>query len=385
MIHVQTGAERALSSPEGSLLGARIGLVANPSSIDGAFGSIVTRMAQHPQLDLVALYGPEHGVRGEAQAGEKVAGGVDTATGLPTFSMYGETQVPSPEMLEPIDVLVIDLQDIGVRYTTYLSTVANVMDACAAIGVGVKILDRPNPFPGQLVSGNLLEPRFTSFVGCHTMPILHGLTIGEFGRLYARDKGLPTPDVTPMEGWSRELWYDQCGLPWVLPSPNLPTLDSVTAYPATCLIEGTVLSEGRGTTRPFEFVGAPFVDPERLAAEMNSHSFPGVAFRPVWFQPSFSKHAGTVCGGVQVHVTDRETLDSVPVGVHLLATLRTLYPDDFAWLQPTGDRYFIDLLAGTDRLRKTIDTGGSVEDLLADWNQDANAFRDSRSDILLYD
>jgi uncharacterized protein YbbC (DUF1343 family) len=384
MPRVTSGAEVLLAQPAANLAGKRLGLVANPSSVTRSLHSVPTLLHQHSTLNLVALYGPEHGVRGEAQAGDHVDSAVDPATGLPMFSLYGETEKPTAEMLAPIDAMLVDMQDIGARFTTYISTVANLIDACAEHGTDVVILDRPNPLPGNTVAGNVLDPTYRSFVGCHTIPVVHGLTIGEFARLYARDSGLPEPEVIRLQDWSRDLWYDQCDLPWVLPSPNLPTLDSTTVFPATCFIEGTNLSEGRCTTRPFEFIGAPYVDADTLTDALRELALPGFAFRPVWFQPSFSKHAGTVCGGVQVYVTDRDNGDAVALGVHILATLNRLYPDDFAWRPPQNNRYFIDLLSGTDRLRTTIDAGTPVCALLDDWRGEAERFRHDRSDILLY-
>jgi uncharacterized protein YbbC (DUF1343 family) len=381
---VTSGLEKLLANPPRELRGRRLGLLTNPSGIDRRLRSSVNLIAAHPALGLTALYGPEHGVRGSAQAGEHVDAGVDPVTGLPAFSLYGDSRSPTAEMLEPIDTLVIDLQDIGVRYATYLSTVALVLDACARHGKDVMILDRPNPLGGVNVAGNILEPAFASFVGTHTIPILHGLTIGEFGRLWARDRNLTSPAVVTMDGWSRHLWYDQTGLPWVFPSPNLPTPDSVTLYPATCLIEGTILSEGRGTTRPFELIGAPWIDPEALANALNAVDMPEVGFRPATFTPTFSKHQGVPCGGVQIHIVDREALDTMRLGLTLLATVKALYADDFAWLPQQGERHFIDLLAGSASLRETIDRGDGIDDLLAAWVADADAFRSGRSDILLY-
>jgi uncharacterized protein YbbC (DUF1343 family) len=287
-------------------------------------------------------------------------------------------------MLSGVDVVVVDLQDIGVRYTTYLSTLAHVLSACAADGTGVIILDRPNPLGGATVRGNILEAGFESFVGIHAIPILHGLTMGEFGRLWAKDKDLPEPNVIGMVGWNREDLYDQTGPPWVLPSPNLPTLDSVLVYPATCLIEGTNLSEGRGTTRPFELIGAPWIEPEALVDELRRLDHPGLDFRPVYFTPAFSKHAGERCGGVQVYVTSRSVLESVAFGVALLRVLKEMAPDSFSWLPPANGRHFIDLLCGTDQVRRQIDDGSDLGPMMDQWREDALAFEQSRNDILLY-
>lgn len=384
MTAVSTGLDRFIEKPPGEVTGARLGLLTNPSGIDRQLRSAIDRLSGHPALTLAALYGPEHGVRGEAQAGEHVEGSLDPRNGLPVYSLYGATRIPSAEMLEGIDALVIDLQDIGARFTTYISTVAHVIDACAELGKRVVILDRPNPLGGARVAGNLLDLAYASFVGIHAIPILHGLTIGEFGRLWSRDHRRPAPLVVTMDGWRRDMWFDETGLPWVPPSPNLPTLDSTQIFPGTCLIEGTNLSEGRGTTRPFEVVGAPWVAPETLRDALNELDLAGVAFRPVSFTPMFSKHAGARCGGIQLYILDRDAFDAVAFGPLLLATLKRLFPDDFNWLPPDEGAYFIDKLAGGSDLRQAIDAGTPIEDLLSRWSRDAARFEADRSDILLY-
>jgi uncharacterized protein YbbC (DUF1343 family) len=384
MTHVDSGLDHFLANPPDVALGSRLGLLTNPSGIDHTFRSAIDLILEHPKLNLVALFGPEHGVRGEAQAGEHVEAGTDPRTGLPAHSLYGDTRRPTAEMLDGIDVMVVDLQDIGVRYATYLSSIAYVIDACADHGKQVVILDRPNPLGGTMVGGNLLDPEYASFVGIHAIPTVHGLTMGEFGRLWASDHQRPEPVIVPMGGWRRDMWYDDTDLSWVFPSPNLPTLDSVELYPATCLIEGTVLSEGRGTTRPFEMIGAPWIEPETLAGEFRQLNVPGVAFRPVYFTPAFSKHEGERCGGVQLYVTDRSAFDGIALGPHMLATIKRLYPDDFAWIQPRNVKYFIDLLAGGTELRTTIDEGGSIDRMLESWQAESQAFTDRRKSVLLY-
>ncbi len=384
MTSVRTGLDRFIEEPPAEAKGARLGLLTNPSGIDRHLRSAVNLLSAHSSISLAALYGPEHGVRGEAQAGEHFEGGFDARSGLPVHSLYGETRIPSADVLDGIDAMVIDLQDIGARFTTYISTVAHVIAACADLGKGVIILDRPNPLTGTRVAGNVLDPDYASFIGIHHIPTLHGLTIGEFGRLWVRDHQLPMPTVVPMEGWRRDMWFDETGLPWVAPSPNLPTLDSTIIYPGTCLLEGTNLSEGRGTTRPFELIGAPWVDPETLTDALDALTLAGISFRPVFFTPMFSKQAGLRCGGVQVYVTNRDGFDAVAFGPLLLATLKRLYPDDFAWLPPEEGSFFIDKLAGGSGLRETIDAGTSVDYLLSQWSREAAAFERNRSDILLY-
>jgi uncharacterized protein YbbC (DUF1343 family) len=381
---VTPGLERFLADPPENARGGRIGVLTNPSGIDRLLRSTVDLLIDHPKLHVTALFGPEHGVRGEAQAGEHVGGRVDCQTGLPVHSLYGENRAPTAEMLNDIDIMVIDLQDIGVRYATYLSTVALAIDACSVHKKQVIVLDRPNPLGGNRLAGNIVEPAFASFVGIHPIPILHGLTIGEFGKRWARDHQLDQPIVVTMDGWNREMWFDQTGLPWAPPSPNLPTLDSVTLYPATCLVEGTILSEGRGTTRPFEIVGAPWIVPRDLANSLASIGLDGIGFRPLSFTPIFSKHRGERCGGVQMYVHNREEFDAVAFGPRLLATIQGLYPGLFAWLPPTDDDYFIDKLAGSSSLRTTIDAGGSIDELLDHWRIQSDDFGASRADILLY-
>lgn len=383
---VRTGLDRLLASPPSSIDGATVGLLTNPSGMSAGFRPAVDLLHQAEALKLAAIFGPEHGVRGAAQAGEPVGSTIDARTGLPMYSLYGATMTPDGEMLAGLDALLIDLQDIGVRYATYATSVARAIDGCAARGVKVVILDRPNPLNGDTVQGNLLNPAFGSAVGFHDVTIRHGLTLGELALLYARDHHLPQPEIVAMEGWRRHHWYDDTGLPWVLPSPNLPTLEGVTLYPGTCLVEGTNCSEGRGTTRPFELIGAPWIDPDLLAARLRQARLPGVAYRAAYFMPTFSKHAGQRCGGVQIHITDRQTLDATALGVHLLAALMAAEPESFAWVPPNHeDRpYFIDLLAGGDTLRTTLNGDGSIDALLASWGDDGRAFAKRREDVLVY-
>lgn len=383
---VQTGLDRLLAAPPAALQHARIGLLTNPSGIAADFRPAVDLIHQSGAMKLAAVFGPEHGVRGDAQAGEHIGSTIDARTGLPMHSLYGATMTPDAAMLAGLDALLIDLQDIGVRYATYATSLARAIDGCAAHGVPVVILDRPNPLNGETVQGNLLDPAFISTVGFHEVCIRHGLTLAELGRLYACHRQLPEPEIVAMQGWRRRDWYDETGLPWVLPSPNLPTLEAVALYPGTCLVEGTNCSEGRGTTKPFELIGAPWIDPDRVAARLQQGNLAGVAFRSAFFTPTFSKHAGQHCGGVQIHITDRQRLDAVALGVHLLAALMAEHPEDFAWLPPNHeDRpYFIDLLAGGDTLRTTLTDGGSVADLLASWREEAQAFAHQREDVLVY-
>ncbi|TMG48014.1 MAG: DUF1343 domain-containing protein [Chloroflexi bacterium] len=381
---VRSGLEVLLADGSTLLAGKRIGLVTNPTGVDGRLRSAVDLLRSNGRMQLVALFAPEHGIRGEAQAGAPIADTVDQRSGLPVHSLYGATRKPTPAALAELDAIVFDIQDVGARFATYISTLALVLEAAADVGTLAVVLDRPNPLNGVDVEGGSLAEGFASFVGMYAAPIRHGLTMGELARLFAVERGLPRPTIVAMEGWKRELWFDETGLPWVQPSPNLPTLDAVTLYPGTCLVEGTSVSEGRGTTRPFELVGAPWIDPFALAEDLGARRIPGVRFRPVYFTPTFSKHAGVSCGGVQVHVVDRLALRPVALGLHLLVALRSQDPRSFSWRQNSDGRYVIDLLYGTDRLRRSMEEGLSASDLAAASAADVADFERRRADVLLY-
>ena len=381
---MQTGLEVLLAEGQPALRGARTGLISNHSAIDHRVQNAVDLLHASNVVELVALFGPEHGVRGDAQAGVKVAGAVDQRTSLPVYSLYGETQRPTPEMLHGLDALVFDLQDIGVRYATYISTMAHALEAASDAELPFVVLDRPNPLNGNGIEGNQLDPDFASFVGVHPIPIRHGMTAGELARLIAAERGWTEPIVVPMRGWRRDRWFDETDLPWVQPSPNLPTLDSVTLYPGTCLIEGTNVSEGRGTTRPFEYIGAPWLDPFALADAMDRRDLPGCGFRPAYFTPTFSKCAGEVCGGVQVHIFDRDSLCPAELGIHLLHAIRSLDPQSFAWRQSADGGYFVDLLLGSDQPRRNIDNGAEPDEITASWGVANEHFAERRKPYLLY-
>lgn len=383
---VKPGIEVLIEQRLHLLRGRRVGLITNQAAVDRLLRSTIDLM-RAAGVNLVALYGPEHGVRGAAQAGVKVEGYTDPHTGLPVHSLYGQTRKPTPEMLAGVEVLVCDLQDAGSRFWTNLYTMSYGLEAAAEQGIGYVVLDRPNPIGGVRVEGPLLEPDYRSFVGLYPIPIRHGLTMGEAARLFNDLFGIHGQlEIVPTEGWERRLHFVETGLPWVPPSPNSPTPDTLTVYPGTCLVEGTNLSEGRGTTRPFELIGAPWLHAERLADTLNARHIPGVRFRPAYFTPTFSKHQGELCAGVQVHVLDRHRVPAVSVGVHLLAAIRDQAPDQFAWLEPKGSgRYFIDLLSGSDGLRKALDRGTPAEEILAAWEETAaNWAKNTRTPYLLY-
>ena len=370
--------------------GHRVGLVANPASVDGAFRHVAETVASLPGVTLAALFGPQHGFRSDVQDNM-----VETdharhpVLDVPVYSLYGETREPTGAMLSGLDLLVIDLQDVGTRVYTYIHTMTNCLRACAAQGVPVVVCDRPNPLGGMRVEGPVVEPGFESFVGLFPIPLRHGLTIGELARLCNETFGLhATLEVLPLEGWRRDQYQDETGLAWVLPSPNLPTLDSAIVYPGMVLLEGTNLSEGRGTTRPFELLGAPWLDGARLAAAMNDLRLPGVHLRPAEFRPTFQKHAGQTCGGCQIHVVDRATFRPVQTAVALLQICRRLVPDRFAWRQPPYEYETvippIDILSGSDRLRRQLDDEVPYAAIADGWAAGLDAFRPLRESYLLY-
>lgn len=378
------GIEVLLRDELGALQGKRIGLVTNMTGVDRKLRSDVDLLVARSEFRLVALFGPEHGVRGDAQAGEHVDASHDAVTGLPVYSLYGKTREPTSEMLKDIDVLLFDIQDIGTRYYTYPYTLANVLKAAKRASIPVWVLDRPNPLGGNKIEGPVLEPAFASFVGMYPIPVRHGMSIGELAQLFNAEFGIGAElKVVLMQGWQREA---NAVDPWVPPSPNMPTPDTALVYPGTTLFEGTNISEGRGTTRPFEMIGAPFVDANKLAERMNAMNLPGVRFRPTWFTPSFSKHQGQLCGGVQLHVTDADAFKPFLTGLALVRELQQLYPQQFNFLPslPGSDSGFFDKLAGNGWLREGIQRGESIESLEHKWQPALEQFQRRRQRYLLY-
>ncbi|MED2974135.1 DUF1343 domain-containing protein [Fictibacillus sp. B-59209] len=333
----------------------RAGLVTNFTGVNSKLVPIIDLFASHPDIQLTALYGPEHGIRGDAKEGEEVTSSIDPYTGLPVYSLYGKSKKPSREMLEDVDVIFFDLQDLGSRYYTFIYTMAYVMEACREFGKHFVVLDRPNPISGVQREGNLVKEEFRSFVGLHPIPNRHGLTIGEMALYYKNERGIDCElTVIPMEGWERSHYFDETGLLFVPPSPNTTGLDMAVLYTGTCLVEGTNLSEGRGTTKPFEYVGAPFIEGTKLARRLNEKKLQGVIARPVSFRPTYQKYKDTVCSGVQLHVTDRRKIHPLRTGLVLLETIAELYPNDFEFLTKGGRRSFFNLLMGTDELQSYI-------------------------------
>ena len=370
-MRVETGLEALLRRRGPLLRGRRVGLIAHQASVDSHHEHAATLLADLPRAHLVRLFAPEHGLWGAAQDHAPIAGTRDPVTGLPVVSLYGVRRMPTPTMLRGLDALVVDLQDVGARYYTFVWTMALAMQACARAGVHAIVLDRPNPLGGA-VEGNVPDPAFASFVGLYPLPARHGLTIGELARYLNAEHGFGCElTVVGMRGWRRSMQWEDTGVPWVAPSPNMPTPDTARVYPGGCLYEGTNLSEGRGTTRPFEWVGAPYLDAHAFAEDLNQRRLPGVHFRPARFAPTFHKWAGQLCGGVQVHVTDATAFKPFLTGLAVVASARRLGRRKFRWRRPPYEfehrRLPIDILCGTDTIRRAMERGESLEKLEQTW------------------
>ena len=382
------GLETLLAS--GTLAGRRVGIVCNPASVDAAYAHVTDRLAVS-QAELTAIFGPQHGFRSDLQENMiETAHARDTERRVPVYSLYSDTREPDATMLEDVEVLVIDLQDVGTRIYPYIYTMANCLKAAARLGTKVIVCDRPNPIGGVAVEGPMLVPGFESFVGLYPIPMRHGMTIGELARLFNENFGLGADlTVIPMDGWSRTMYHDAAGAPWVMPSPNIPTLESAVVYPGTVLFEGTSVSEGRGTTRPFELLGAPNVSAERFAATMNRLGLEGVFFRPAVFEPTFHKHAKGTCGGCQIHVLDRQRFRPVAAGAALVAAFRAADPDGFRWRDPPyeyePEKLPFDILAGSSELREQIEAGVPIHDITRSWEPGVDQFLKIRQRFLLYE
>ena len=362
--------------------GLRAGLVTNHTGIDRTGVPSIDLLHRDARVELVALYSPEHGIRGEAEAGELVESGVDPRTGLPVHSLYGSTRKPTPEMLEGVEVLLFDIQDIGARYYTYVYTMALAMEAAGEAGIPFVVLDRPNPIGGLGVQGNVLDPAFASFVGMYPIPMRHGMTPGELARLFQGEFGVDVElGVAPLSGWDRSDEFPDTGLPWTAPSPNMPSVESARHYPGTCLFEGTNLSVGRGTPIAFQQIGAPWLDGEALAANLTAHELPGVRFEAVRFvpeNPGDGKHGGVEVGGVRLVATG-PGYDPTEAAVAALIEATALSGDRWAWREAAIDR-----LAGTDRLRLAVDAGASLAEIRAGWEPELSEFLRVRERYLLY-
>ncbi|WP_435053699.1 exo-beta-N-acetylmuramidase NamZ family protein [Peribacillus simplex] len=378
---VSPGIEVLLKEEKDVLSGKKVGLITNPTGIDSKLTSIVDLLHDDPDINLTALFGPEHGVRGDAQAGASVEYYIDEKTGLPVYSLYGKTKKPTPEMLKDVEVLVFDIQDVGTRYYTYIYTMAYAMEAAKENDIPFIVLDRPNPQGGESVEGPVLEPEFSSFVGLYPIPLKHGMTVGELATLFNKEFNIGADlKVIKMKGWKRDMDYDDTGLPFVLPSPNMPAVSTTFVYPATGLIEGTNVSEGRGTTKPFELIGAPYINSDELAGKLNALRLPGVKFRAASFTPTFSKHAGKLSHGVEIYITDREAFKAVPTGLHIIKTIQDLYPGEFEFLAANN----FNLLIGNGWVMSRIEEGSSVNEIMKEYQAKQDAFKKVRKNYLLY-
>jgi|ERR1044072_434680 uncharacterized protein YbbC (DUF1343 family) len=387
---IKLGLERLLDEKTSVLRNARVGLVCNQATVDHAFRHGADLLHEHSDINLTTLFGPQHGIRGDVQDNMiETDHGIDRRTRLPIYSLYSETREPTEKMLENVDVIVADLQDVGCRIYTFAYTIANCMRAAKKFEKKVVVCDRPNPIGGEKISGNLLEPDCTSFVGQFPMPTRPGLTMGELAKLFNEHFGIGCDlEVIEMTGWTRDLWHDQTDAPWVLPSPNIPTPATTAVFPGTVHLEGTQMSEGRGTTKPFELNGAPYIDADAFADALAELNLPGVRFRACGFMPTFQKHAGQACGGVQIHVTDRATFEPVIAGVAIVKVAHDMYGEEFKWKEPPYeyeyDRNPFDVISGTLKLRQQIERGDSVATIAESWQPGLRQFEELRRRYFLY-
>jgi uncharacterized protein YbbC (DUF1343 family) len=384
---VRTGVERLIASRYAILRGRRIGIITNPTGILPDLRHEVDVLHADPAVELTAVFGPEHGFRGTAQAGGSQGFYDDPRTGLPVYDTYGKSgqALAGVFTASGVDTVLFDIQDVGARFYTYIWTLYDSMVAAALAGKRLVVLDRPNAISGRRASGPVLHSEYATFVGRKPIAQAHGMTVGELARLFndtwvADDAGRPADlSVVGMDGWHRDMYYEDTGLPWVPPSPNMPTVDTAVVYPGTCLFEGTLASEGRGSTRPFEMIGAPYGD-WRWASALTELRLPGVVFRENYFTPTFSKFAGVAVGGVQLIVTDRRACDPIRTAIAMLVTLRRVYPAGFAW-RPDN---WIDKLTGSDQVRTAIDAGRDTDEIVAGWQGELAAFRALRARYLRY-
>ena len=387
-MRVLLGLERLLAS--GQLKGKHVGIVSNPASVDAGFRHAVDLLGSSPDISLTAIFGPQHGFRSDVQDNMIETGHArDAKRRVPVYSLYSETRAPTAEMLTNVDTLVVDLQDVGSRIYTFIYTMANCLRAGQQHGVPVIVCDRPNPIGGTKVGGPMLVKGYESFVGQFPIPMRHGMTIGELARFFNEACGIGADlTVVPMEHWARPMHFDETGLPWVMPSPNMPTLDTAVVYPGTVLFEGTNVSEGRGTTRPFELIGAPWIDAEALCEKLAEHRLPGVHFRPAIFEPTFQKHAKQPCGGCQIHVLDRNGYLAVQSAVAILVEIRAQNPSQFQWRQPPYEyeplKLPFDILAGSSELRQQIEAGLPPRTIYYSWQSGHDQFAKDRQPFLLY-
>ncbi len=387
---VKLGLEKILNEQNNLLRNLRIGLICNQSSVNHQFQHAADLFFENDNLNLVSLFGPQHGIRGDVQDNMvETSHAIDRLTKLPIYSLYSETRQPTEEMLLSMDALVFDLQDVGCRVYTFIYTMANAMRACAKFGKKIFVLDRPNPIGGLLAEGNFLEKGHESFVGQFPLPMRHGLTVGELAKLFNTEFHINCDlEVITMNNWERQDFYDETDAPWVMPSPNMPTVDTTVVFPSTVYFEGTKVSEGRGTTRPFEIVGAPYIDSNEYADELSALELPGVIFRPINFLPTFQKYSNQSCGGVFLHITERNLFEPVITGLAMVKVMYELYPEDFEWkdtpYEYEFDRNPFDVIAGTTKIREMIEEGKSIAEIKLSWKNDVEDFNELRKKYFLY-
>ncbi len=361
--------------------GKSIGLITNSTGVNEYLIDNISLFLNHPDIKLRTIFSPEHGLWGAIQDAIPINSLKFTQTDIMIYSLYGDTKKPTKEMLNGLDAIIFDIQDVGTRFYTYISTMAMAMEACKENNIEFIVLDRPNPISGLMLEGNVLEYEFRSFVGYYPILLRHGMTVGELAQFFNNHFNIGVQlNVIKMEGWKREMWFDDTGLFWVMPSPNMPTLDTATVYPGSCLFEGTNISEGRGTTRPFEIIGAPWINPYALAGELKKLGLEGVIFRPLFFVPTFSKYKDQQCGGVQIHVTDRSCFAPVKTALNIIYTILQMYHDKFKWI--CNNRHFFDQLIGTDKVRESLIKGISVDDIICSWKNEFSDFFKIRSKYL---
>ena len=384
---VQTGIECLVRDPIKLGTAKRIGLITNQTGVTAILDSTISVLRKLLGNRIVALFGPEHGLYGHIQDRERIGDGTDRDTGLPVHSLYGPKESPAGEVLREIDLLIFDIQDVGVRFYTFLTSLIYTLKAAAAAGIPVMVLDRPNPITGMRVQGPLVQPDLRSFEGASSIPIRHGMTLGELALLLNRTEDIGAEiEVAFMTGWRRTMWYEDTGLQWVPPSPNMPTVDTAVVYPGLCLFEGTNISEGRGTTRPFELIGAPWMVSSQLAEALNDRQMPGIRFRPATFRPTFWKLKDCTCHGVQIHVMDRGNFDPLYVSLSMMSQILELWPNEIEWTKVAGDpQFFFDRLIGNHTVRKDLMDGVRPSEITDGFLEAESMFRDLSLPFLHYD
>ena len=386
MANYKTGLTNFLERKTSLVKGKKVGLITNHTGITVDLENNIDLFYEHPNINLVKLFGPEHGVRGNVGAGDEVSDMIDKKTELPMISLYGENKKPSSQVLSDIDVLVFDIQDIGVRFYTYVSTLLYSLESCGENNIELIVLDRMNPL-GRRVEGNIVEDKFSSFIGLYPIPHRHGMTFAELAK-WANEKfslGVEL-EVVKCSGWEGETFAEYKDLFWIPPSPGIPHFQTVLTYPIICMLEGTNISEGRGTTKPFEYFGAPWIEPSELVNELEKKDLAGIRFREVYFIPSFSKHKGKECGGAHLLIKDENKVDSYLSSLTIIKTLFELYPEKTKWRKPENKshKYFFDLLMGTDKVRKRLNKDDKVENILSSWENKVRNFEERRKEFLLY-